>query len=75
MNMEAIRQRFSSEFKPFSILTSDGRKYAVRHPWSFMLGPRALMVLSREGQVVALDPLHIVALKNLPPKANGRPKT
>lgn len=74
MNTEAIRERFSGEFRPFSILTSDGRKYTVRHPYSMMLGPRALMVLGRAGQVVSLDPLHIVALKELAPRANGRAK-
>jgi hypothetical protein len=68
MNVEKIRKRLDGEFKPFSILTSDGRKYAVRQPYSFLVGAYSLAVLGRDGDIVTLDPLHVVALKDLPPK-------
>jgi len=33
-----------------------------------------MAVLDKDGEIVVLDPLHIVALKDLPPKRNGATK-
>ena len=74
MNVGRIRQRLSGGFRPFSLRTSDGREYAVRHPELVLIGPRALAVLDNDGEIVTLDPLHIVALKDLPAKKNGMGK-
>jgi len=54
--------------------TSDGNEYAVRHPELVLIGPRTLAVLDKDGEIVTLDPLHIVALKDLPAKKNGAGK-
>jgi hypothetical protein len=72
MNLEAIRQRVSGGgFRPFALRTSDGREYAVRHPELVLVAPRSIAVVDRDGEIVTLDALHIVAVKNLRAKANG----
>jgi hypothetical protein len=71
MNLEAIRQRVSGGgFHPFALRTSDGREYAVRHPEMVLVAPRSLAVLDRDGEIVTVDALHIVAIKNLRSRAN-----
>jgi hypothetical protein len=75
MNLERIRQRVAGGgFRPFAVRTSDGREYAVRHPEWVLVGPRSLAVLDRDGEIVTLDPLHVVGLKDLRTKANGASK-
>jgi hypothetical protein len=72
MNLGAIRQRLSGGgFHPFALRTSDGREYAVRHPEMILVAPRSLALVDRDGEIVTLDPLHIVAIKNLRSKTNG----
>lgn len=74
MNVGRIRQRLSGGFRPFCLRTSDGHEYAVRHPELVLIGPRTMAVLDKDGEIVVLDPLHIVALKDLPPRRNGPAK-
>lgn len=72
MNLEKIRQRISGGgFRPFALSTSDGREYAVRHPEMLMVAPRSLAVVDRDGEIVTLDALHVVAIKDLRGKTNG----
>jgi hypothetical protein len=47
----------------------------VRHPEWVLVGPRGLAVLDKNGEIATLDPLHIVAIKDLPPKKNGTAKS
>jgi hypothetical protein len=71
MNIERIRQRVSGGgFKPLAVRTSDGHEYAVRHPEWVLVGPRSLAVLNKDGEITTLDSLHIVGIKDLPPKKN-----
>ena len=75
MNVERIRLRVSGGgFHPFALRTSDGREYAVRHPEMLLIAPRSLAVVDPDGEIVTLDGLHIVAIKNLRAKANGTSK-
>ncbi len=76
MNIERIRQRVAGGgFTPFAVRTSDGLEYAVRHPEMILIAPRSLALVDSDGEIVTLDPLHIVAIKNLPKdKKNGAPK-
>jgi len=75
MNLEQVRQRVSGGgFHPFALRTSDGRKYAVRHPEMVLIAARTLAVVDREGEIVTLDPLHIVAIRNLRARTNGTSK-
>jgi len=71
VNLERIRHRLSGGFKPFAIRTSDGREYPVRHPELVLIGRHTLAVLDHDREIVTLDPLHIVAVKDLPAKKNG----
>ncbi len=72
MNLSLIRLRVSGGgFKPFAVRTSDGHEYAVQHPELILVGPRSLAVLHEDGEIVTLDPIHVVALKDLPSKKNG----
>jgi hypothetical protein len=75
MNLDQLRQRVSGGgFKPFSIRTSDGREYPVRHPEMILIAPRSIGVVDRDGLIVTVDALHIVAIKNLRSKPNGSTK-
>ena len=65
MSIAKIRKRLSAGFKPFAIRTSDGREYEVPHPEFILLGRFDIAVTDSEGEIALLDPLHIVALKNL----------
>ena len=71
MNIASIRERLTGGFKPFSIVTSDGRAYAVPHPEFILLAPRSLAVVTGNGEITTLDPIHIVAIKDLPKRKNG----
>ena len=75
MNLDGIRQRNSGGgFQPFALRTSDGREYPVRHPEMLLVAPRSVAVVDREGEIVTLDALHIVAIKNLRARSNGTAK-
>ncbi len=75
MNLDAIRQRISGGGgHPFSLRTSDGREYAVRHPEMVLVAPRSVAVVGPDGEIVTHDALHIVAIRNLRAKANGTPR-
>ncbi len=74
MNLERIRQRLTRGFRPFALRTSDGHEYVVPHPEFVLIGPHSLAVLDADGEIATLDPLHIVAIKDLPAKKNGSPR-
>jgi len=75
MNLDRIRLRVSGGgLHPFALRTSDGREYAVRHPEMLLVAPRSLAVVDRDGEIVTLDALHIVAIKNLRSRTNGSSK-
>lgn len=75
MDLGRIRQRVSGgDFRAFALRTSDGREYAVRHPELVLIGPRSVAVLDRDGEIVTVDSLHVVAIKDLRSRTNGRQK-
>ena len=75
MNLDRIRQRISGGgFQPFALRTSDAREYTIRHPEMVLVAPRSLAVVDRDGEIVPIDALHIVAIKNLRARANGTSK-
>jgi len=73
MNLQQVRQRLSGGFRPFTLLTSDGHEYAVRHPEFVLVAPHSVGVVTTDGYIVTLDPIHIVAIKDLR-KKNGASK-
>ena len=73
MNMKRVRQRLAGGFRPFCLRTSDGDEYAVPHPKFVLIGENSLAVLDADREVATLDPLHIVAIKDLP-RSKGAPR-
>lgn len=72
MNIERIKQRLKGGgFKPFALRTWDGLEYQVHHPECLLIGGGSMAVLDHDGEVAHLDPLHVVALKNLPSPAKA----
>ena len=73
MNLERSRERVSGGgFQPFTIRTSDGRQYPVRHPEMVLIAPRSIPVVDRDGEIVTVDALHIAAIKNLRTHVSGK---
>jgi hypothetical protein len=72
MNMDAIRRRVSGGgFRPFALRTSGGHEYLIKHSETVLIAPPSIGVLDRDGEIVTLDALHILAIKNLPSKEEG----
>jgi hypothetical protein len=65
MNLQEIRNRLESGFRPFSIRSSDGREFQVPHQEFIMVTKRSVVVADHEGYTHILDPLHIVSLREL----------
>ena len=74
VNLGMVRKRLSGGFRPFALRTSDGHHYVVPHPEFVLIGRHSLAVLDSDQEVTTLDPLHIVAIKDLPTKRNGAGK-
>jgi hypothetical protein len=72
MNAQLIRQRLlEEEFRPFAIVTSSGNKYPVPHTDFIFLTQRTVIIADTKGYTTGLDPLHIVALEDIPARKNG----
>jgi len=67
MLSEVINRLREVPFKPFMILTSDGRKYPIPHPDHAAISPtRArIIVFNDDDTSASLTGLHIVAIKDL----------
>lgn len=74
MNVEQIRARMRESFRPFSVVTSSGNKYAVPHPDFILITERTVVVVDQNGYAANLDPLHIVALEDIRVRSNGARK-
>jgi hypothetical protein len=75
MNIEIIRNRLKGGFRPFAVVTSSGDKFPVPHPEFIYLTPalRTVVISDENGNVVVLDPLHVVGLEDIPARKNGKP--
>jgi hypothetical protein len=72
VNVELIRERLHEErFRPFAVVTSSGCKYPVPHTDFIFLTRRIVIVANTKGYTTGLDPLHIVALEDMPARKNG----
>ncbi len=76
MKVDLIRARLKGGFRPFLVVTSSGDKFPVPHPEFIYVTPtpRTVVVATRNGYVVVLDPLHIVGLEEIPGRRNGKSK-
>jgi hypothetical protein len=73
MNIERIRERISGGgFKPFKLCLSDGTKIPVPHPEFVAIGRNVVLAVGENDRAFTLDPVHIVALEELRPKAGSR---
>jgi hypothetical protein len=73
VNVGRIRERVQEEeFRPFAVITSSGHKYPVPHTDFIFLTQKIVIVADTKGSTTGLDPLHIVALEDIPARKNGR---
>jgi hypothetical protein len=75
MNTSLIRQRLHRDTKPFVLRLSDGTRVPVAHPDFAAVTPGLIVVVARNYSVTSIDPLHVVAIEEAPPKrsrSNGR---
>ena len=73
MKIERIRERIAGGgFKPFRLCLSDGTKIPVPHPEFAAIGKHVVIAVGENDRVYTLDPLHIVALEDMHPKAGAR---
>ena len=69
MNVDKIRRKLTGGFRPFIIRTSDGREYDVPHPEFILIAPNEIGVVSKDGYIDTLVPVHIVSLRTAAPKS------
>jgi len=77
MNSQRIRERWHRDTRPFVFRLSDGTRVPVAHPDFMMMPPGfgLIIVFGRKGGETRIDPLHVVAIEEVPPrkpKANGK---
>jgi hypothetical protein len=73
MNVERIRDRLHEEpFRPFAVVTSSGHKYPVPHTDFIFLTQRVVIVADAGGSTTGVDPIHVVALEDIPVRKNGK---
>ncbi len=66
MNLEHIRERLQNGFKPFALVTSDGRRFEVPHHDFIAVGKNVVVVLDDKDHSTKIDALHIVSVEDLP---------
>ncbi len=74
MNSNLIRQRLQQETKPFVFRLGDGTRVAVAHPDFVAVSPGQIVVIGEDEGLTRVDPLHVVAIEEAPPKrrSNGK---
>lgn len=74
MNSRLISQRINSDPTPFVFRLSDGTRVPVAHPDFVAVSPGQVVVIGKDESLTKIDPLHVVAIEESPPKkrANGR---
>ena len=76
MNSNLIRECLNRDTKPFVFRLSDGTRVPVAHPDLAAATPGLVVVVGKNYAVTNIDPLHVVAIEEAPPKkskANGKP--
>ena len=73
MKIERIRERIAGGgFKPFRLCLSDGTRIPVPHPEFLAIGKGVILAVGQNDRAYILDPVHVVALEDLRPKAKAR---
>ena len=68
MNSNLISQRINSDPNPFVLRLSDGTRVPVLHPDFVAVSPGQVLVIGPDESVTKIDPLHVVAIEEVPPK-------
>ena len=68
MNSELIRKRINSDPNPSVFRLSDGTRVIVSHPDFVAVSPGQVLVIGDDESVTKIDPLHVVAIEEAPPK-------
>jgi hypothetical protein len=64
LNLDVIRRRLHDGFHPFTLVTTDGRRFLVPHPDFVAVGKGVVVVLHPDDTSSTIDALHIVSLEN-----------
>ena len=74
MNSKIIRDRVNTLPAPFVFRLSDGTRVRVVHPDFVAVSPGQIFVIDPDESVTRIDPLHVVAIEELPPqkRTNGK---
>ena len=67
MNTQLIRDRAHRDTHPFVLRLSDGTRVPVAHPDLVAVSPGQVVVIGQDEAVTRIDPLHVVAIEELPP--------
>ena len=68
MNSRLISQRVNSDPAPFVLRLSDGTRVNVSHPDFVAVSPGQILVIGSDESVTKIDPPHVVAIEEQPPK-------
>jgi hypothetical protein len=74
LTSKLISQRLNSDSGPFVFRLSDGTRVPVAHPDFVAVSPGQVLVIGANESVTKIDPLHVVAIEEAPPKkrSNGK---
>jgi hypothetical protein len=70
LNLQPIRDRLGSNFRPFVIHASDGRSFNVPHPDFIAVGRGVVLLVDEQDSSHVLDALHIVSINEAAPEQN-----
>lgn len=66
LNLDHVRERLRPGFRPFALVTSDGRSFKVPHPDFVAVGRSVVVILGDNDSSTKIDALHIVSIEDLP---------
>jgi len=68
MNSTLIRQRVNSDPSPFVLRLSEGTRVSVMHADFVAVSPGQVLVIGPDESVTKIDPLHVAAIEEAPPR-------
>ena len=74
MNSKLISERINDTPTAFVFRLSDGTRVPVAQPDFVAVSPGQVVVIGEDEGITRIDPLHVVAIEELPPRkrSNGR---
>jgi hypothetical protein len=68
MNSSLISQRINGDDSPFILRLCDGTRVPVLHLDFIAVSPAQVLVIGPDESVTKIDPLHVVAIEEAPPR-------